>query len=129
MGVCAISTALPPHAGALPQPSRIIKLMKGLGSDLLRFFRKSNSLQWQKVRPMATSKVYWSDWDTTVEPYLGSLLVFLTRNKLKIIEYSCVWEEEFTHAKLCQKVARLLSKIGIYPFKYWGPHLVVLAKK
>jgi hypothetical protein len=69
------------------------------------------------------------DWDTTVEPYLGSLIQYLKSLGLKIIKAASSWEEEESGANLMQKLFRFFGEKNVYPFKYWGPHLVMLAEK
>ena len=110
----------PPYKG-----SRIKKLIFGFIDDL-RFTKKLN---WQKVEPMANAKSYDVDWDTTIEPYLRTLIEYLKSKNLKILNYSSSWSEELNSAKIHQKLFRILGEFGIYPFKYWGPHLVLVAEK
>jgi ubiquinone/menaquinone biosynthesis C-methylase UbiE len=88
----------------------------------------NNKLPWKKVTPIST-KDYDVDWDTTIEPYIGSLVRFLKSHKLKIVQANSCWSQELPNAKPHQKLFRFLGEKNIYPFKYWGPHLVVLAQK
>ena len=81
------------------------------------------------MEPIANKSSYEMDWDTTIEPYLGSLVVYLKSNGMKIVKTSSLWEVEDRNANLMQKIFRLLGEAKIYPFCNWGPHLVVLAKK
>lgn len=112
----------PPFKG-----SRISKLISGFIKDLVTF--NTSSLNWNKVKPLANNDVYKMDWDTTVEPYLGSLISFLKQIGLTIELSSSCWDQELKGAGLLQSMIAILGKIGIYPFKYWGPHLLVYAKK
>lgn len=79
--------------------------------------------QWHKVKPKTDSmKDFESDFDTTVEPYLGSIIKYLQSLHTKIIEKNSFWEMENQNAKIIQKVFR-------YFFPDWGPHLFVVARK
>lgn len=112
--------ASPPFEG-----SRTMKLIKGF----IRDFSGKNTLGWQKVKPIADEDTYEMDWDTTIEPYLGSLIPFAVQMGLKIVKYSSSWSEEKKGAGIMQKIFRFLGELGLYPFKNWGPHLVFLAEK
>lgn len=107
--------------------SRILKLIKGFLKDYFSLFRKENRLIWNKVKP--TTKKYFQDSDTTVEPYVRSLIDYLKERRLTISVWSTAWEEEFTNSKLVQRFFRRLGEIGMFPFNFWGPHLIVCAKK
>lgn len=89
----------------------------------------NNALGWHKVIPISTNDKYDVDWDTTVEPYIGSLINFLKSHRFKIIQANSCWSQELPNAKPHQKLFRFLGEKNIFPFKYWGPHLVVLAQK
>jgi len=91
--------------------------------------RSGMTLHWNKVTPISTNDKYDIDWDTTIEPYIGSLINFLKSHKFKIIQGNSCWSQELPNVKLHQKLFRFLGEKNIYPFKYWGPHLVVLAQK
>lgn len=120
----APNRASPPFRG-----SRLLKLTKGLLNDLLMLFQKYDRLKWIKVKPIATSRCYDIDWDTTVEPYMGSLLFFLKNRKIAIKKITTCWSEELPNAKIHQVIFRFIGKLGLYPFILWGPHLVVIAQK
>ena len=78
--------------------------------------------KWNAVRPKTDSmKTFESDADTTLEPYLEDVIRFLQEKKLKIVEANSFWEMELPGAKPWQKLLRI--------FKYWGPHLFVVAQK
>jgi len=116
----APNRASPPFKG-----SRVSKLFLGFFGDFL----SDTGLSWRKVEPIASAKNYEPDWDTTVEPYLGSLMKYLKKKDLSIEYYSSVWERDLPSSSILQKKIRILGKLGIYPFKLWGPHLLVIAKK
>ena len=108
--------------------SRIKKLVFGYIKDLLKIF-SNNKLDWNKVTPISSKKKYEIDWDCQTEPYLGSLINYLKKKGFNILEYSSCWEEESNRSSMVQKVIYLLARIKIYPFYYWGPHFVVVARK
>jgi len=116
----APNRASPPFKG-----KRIAKLLKGFVKD----FFPDKELSWNKVTPIADSDNYEPDWDTTVEPYLGSLINYLKKQNLQIKYFSSLWSEEPDHANPLQKLFKYLGKFEVYPFKLWGPHLVVVVKK
>ncbi len=114
----------PPFKG-----SRLKKLIKGFSDDLSRLSRKIDHLVWNKVTPMADAEKYEMDWDTTIEPYMGTLIEFLKSKNMKIIKATSCWSEELSGAKPHQVLFRILGKLRIYPFWMWGPHFVVVAQK
>lgn len=111
------------------QKSRLEKFIKGLILDLYRPFFKKDKLGWNRVEPLATDSEYKSDWDVTVEPYIGSLINFLKSKGTMVKKTSSAWSEELPRASFYQSVFRFLGKLRLYPFRHWGPHLVVVAKK
>lgn len=116
--------ASPPYRG-----SRLKKIFKGFVNDFLRLFKQQKELGWERVVPIADKTKYDIDWDTTVEPYIGSLIKYLESKELIIEKANSCWSEELADVKLYQKIFRILGEMGIYPFWMWGPHLVVVAKK
>lgn len=119
----APNRASPPFKG-----SRVKKLIEGLTNDFVNLIIKRN-MNWKKVEPIANSKNYDVDWDTTIEPYLGSLLNYIESLKLKVVYHSSCWSQELPQVKIQQKIFGLLGKAGFYPFNLWGPHLIMVAKK
>jgi ubiquinone/menaquinone biosynthesis C-methylase UbiE len=120
----APNRASPPY-----KDSRMAKLASGFLNDLTKVFRKSKRLGWKKVRPIATKNFYDIDYDTTVEPYIRSLISFLRSLGMDVEKFTTCWETERKDAFFHQKAFRILGELNIYPFKYWGPHLVVVARK
>lgn len=114
----------PPFRG-----SRLMKFINGLLKDLSSLFNFRQRLDWTQVKPIGDEKHYDIDWDTAIEPYIGSLLIFLKKKNMKIIEFNSCWSEELKAAKIHQKTFRFLGELGLYPFLMWGPHLVVVAQK
>lgn len=113
----------PPFKG-----SRINKFIQGVITDFRNLFT-INRLGWNSVEPIANKDRYEMDWDTTVEPYIGSLIKYLEYKGLLIKEASSCWSEELAGAKIHQKIFKILGGMGLYPFWMWGPHLVVVARK
>jgi len=116
--------ASPPFRG-----SRSSKLLFGFFADFVRPFSIQKKLGWKNVEPIATESNYKMDWDTTIEPYLGSLIYYLKHLGMKVIFFSSCWEEEVRDVKIQQKLFRFLGEAGVFPFYYWGPHLLLSAIK
>lgn len=114
----------PPFKG-----SKLNKFIKGFLSDILILFFKKDKLNWQQVEPFNIKNKYEIDWDTTIEPYIGTLISYLKSKGLKIMIADSCWSEELSNIKFFQKVIKFFGKIGLYPFWMWGPHLLVVAKK
>jgi len=106
--------------------SRIIKLLGGFIGD----FKGEDITKWQKVYPLNVNvRNYQIDDDTTVEPYIHSLINSIKLLGMKVVYWDVCWNYELDSAKLWQKIFRILALLKIYPFIYWGPHLVVHAVK
>lgn len=101
----------------------ILKLLKGMFFD----FFPDNDLVWDKVTPQ--KKYTAPDTDTTIEPYLHSLINYLKNLPVKIINYSSVWEEEAKSKNPRKLIIKYLGTLGIFPFKYWGPQAFVAVQK
>jgi ubiquinone/menaquinone biosynthesis C-methylase UbiE len=104
--------------------SRFKKLINGTISD----FSEKTVESWEKVKP-SESGDYRMDNDTTVEPYILSLLNSLKQMGMSIKYWDTCWGYELPNAKIHQRVFRILANLKIFPFKYWGPHMVVHAVK
>jgi ubiquinone/menaquinone biosynthesis C-methylase UbiE len=113
----------PPFKG-----SRLTKLIKGFIKDIYRSVDERSSFDWEFVEPIKDSN-YEIDYDTTVEPYIGSLISFIKGSGMHIKYFSSCWDEELPTPSIIQRTFSFLGKINIYPFKYWGPHFVLVAKK
>jgi ubiquinone/menaquinone biosynthesis C-methylase UbiE len=99
--------------------SRVVKLLKGVGNDLLLIFTpKINKLNWQHVKPQ--NKYNEIDADTTVEPYLLSLEKYLAGRGIKKIKSSSLWDQEKGFK---------LSQIFFRQLLYWGPHILYVGRK
>lgn len=103
-----------------------------------------SSLAWNKVRPLILeTKKYFPDSDTTVEPYLQTLLTYLEAKNIKVTESSSglSWEAPQDGAvseKLplslkflgfAKKMVKMLGKKGIVPYKYYGSTLFAMGQK
>lgn len=115
----------PNRASPNGSSSRLQKLLSGFIKD----FVPPQRLNWQTVTPQIHSiKEFRPDLDTTIEPYLGSLLP-IAKKYGEVRQASSFWSMELPAATLLQKFFRILGEAGIYPFKYWGPHLFLILKK
>lgn len=143
-----------PNYGSPLYPSPSSQLGSGdLTSRAIKIFLKSHlyllkkpqGLDWLKVFPVALRRKRWkSDWDTVVEPYLQTLLIFLKEQGAKVEESYSMGkgnaskiEWKFTkkpnlRQKLLsglKKLALVIGEMGIPPYKYFGPSLFVVGKK
>lgn len=109
--------------------SRFIKLISGFFNDLkIMFLRgKRHNLGWKNVSPRKNVK-YEIDIDTTVEPYLFSLIKYLqSKGNLEIEYSSSLWElDAFS---IFQLPFRILGLLNIPPFVWWGPQILVVVRK
>jgi ubiquinone/menaquinone biosynthesis C-methylase UbiE len=112
----APNRASPPFTG-----SRFKKFFSG-------FFIK-DGLNWNRVVPIASLKKYDTDWDVTIEPYSLSLEKYLNDNGFVVNKNLQTWPYELKGARLHQRLFRFLGELGISPFRYWSPHIVIQAKK
>jgi len=107
---------------------RIKKIARGIYLDLFGV-PGSNNLNWLNVRPIANVENFQIDFDTTVEPYIGSLISYFQPKKGKIILSSSCWEIPENNEAFINKIFRSLAAWQIHPFINWGPHLFLLWKK
>ena len=128
LALLAPNYGAPNRASPCFEGSRVKKLAVGLLKDWVALFR-SRSLNWRPVQPKAKPGRYEIDWDTTVEPYLGSLKHYLTNQGVKIVKVDSFWGKVETTVPSRQKPFSWLGKLGVYPFKYWGPHLLLVGEK
>lgn len=118
----APNRASPPFKG-----SRVEKIIYGTCYDLLLPFRRISELEWNKVEPIAKKDNYKSDWDVTVEPYSLTLTKYLESSGFRVIKNIQTWGYELNSAKFTQRIFRILGILGVYPFRYWSPHIVIEA--
>ncbi len=105
--------------------SKLKKLIKGLSLDIRSCFKKTSSLSWKLVT--SRKKDYEIDSDTTIEPYLRSLKDYSEFLGLDAVYTDSLWNmDKFSFFQL---PFRVLGLLRVYPFKYWGPHLLIILKK
>ena len=107
--------------------NRYKKIINGFICDLGHFFSgKVNSLDWQKVTPQ---EIYTEiDADTTIEPYLLSFEKYMTFLGIKKTKIDSLWSQEKNKFGV-QTIFKFLAGLKIYPFYYWGPHMLYIGKK
>jgi SAM-dependent methyltransferase/glycosyltransferase involved in cell wall biosynthesis len=127
LGIVAPNFGAPNRASPCFTGNRMYKLLSGFALDLFRF--KNSRLEWYRVIPKALNHDYQPDYDTTVEPYVRTLNSFLISRGLKVKYVSSLWEVPVQSESKLQQTIKWLGIKNIYPFKYWGPHLLVLAEK
>jgi ubiquinone/menaquinone biosynthesis C-methylase UbiE len=108
------------------EENKYLKLFRGLIKDF--FWRNSQKLSWKEVRPR-TDEPYQIDFDTRIEPYVLSLIYFLKRRGLVIVKSPTFWEIQEKNKSFLFRIIRALGKKRIFPFKFWGPQLLVVAQK
>lgn len=134
------SSCHPPGLGA-----RLARLFKILLKSHLYLMREPKNLDWVRVYPKyLKEKDYQSDWDTVVEPYLQTLIIFLGKNQFKSLESYSTFQavigriprEILNNSSLSGKAslisrraALLMEKIGLPPYRYFGPSLFLAAQK
>lgn len=106
--------------------SRVQKLLTGFFQDLIGH---PSGLNWHHVTPLSIEHAYESDFDTLVEPYLLTLNRYFKSLGLEIVSSSSNWRVSMARENLLQKMFRFLGMVGIYPFRYWGPHAFVIARR
>jgi len=99
---------------------------KKLINGFLKDFSDTN-LNWVKVKPK--KKYVNIDDDTTVEPYLRDLKGFFHQNGFKILKCSSLWSLEPFSLSPRKLLFTFLGKLGIFPFKYWGPQVFIAIQK
>lgn len=125
--------------------ARLKRLIKIMIKSHFYLLREPKTLDWNKVYPLVLKeKEYLSDWDTVVEPYLQTLLIFLRKNRLEILENHSTlqaladrvphelpsrsrlsWMVQF----IFRNISLWVEKVGLPPYCYFGPSLFVAAKK
>ena len=117
----------PNRASPNYKKNRLLKLLRGLREDF-NFLsgRNVKRLGWQKVEPQKNYQII--DADTSVEPYLLSLKKFLEGRKIYVTKASSLWGME-KGLSAFQFPFRVLGLIGIPPFSYWGPHILIVGTK
>lgn len=104
-----------------------LKFLLGLVGDFLSLLPHSSPLNWTRVTPRPVYDQI--DADTTVEPYLFTLELYLRRLGLTLLASSSLWELEPFSRHPRKFILRFLGRNGIFPVKYWGPQIFVAAQK
>lgn len=107
--------------------SRVWKMLAGIVQD---FFSRDYHLTWNHVESKVTSfNNFKPDSDTTVEPYLRSLICYLQSRNIRIAKANSYWEMERGNAWFWQKILRFLGEKSFFPFEFWGPHIYLSGEK
>jgi SAM-dependent methyltransferase len=113
-----------------------------LRTHLDLFRQHVGSLRWDSVRPLVMEMGrYEMDWDTTIEPYLHTLVKYLHGQGLNVIACSSQFEMipqppmsfqvllSSNVLGLFVRFLRFLANRGIAPYKYYGPVCYAMAQK
>ena len=108
----------------------------------LYLFVHPSVLAWERVTPRVLIEGQWqSDWDTTVEPYVHTLLIYLERHGVEIKTWSSMWNDHPRSRKkwwqlviqekgeAMRQLCHILGEWGIPPFSYYGPNFFVVGQK
>lgn len=105
--------------------SRLKKLIQSIKVD----YTTSTSLEWRHVEPKIHSLAgFESDLDTTVEPYLGTLIKHV-QTSADVLFADSFWSMELENPSFLQKIFGVLASFNVYPFTFWGPHLFLVVRK
>lgn len=127
-----------PNFGSPLIPTPLLK-----GPRLIKFFRvclleikhvlnpNNKNLDWKQIEPKITKKFIPDD-DSVNQPYLNSLIWSVKKRGLKINFVSSGWEEAQMAGNLKKTFFKLLqisTVLYYYPFKYWGPTILLSCRK
>lgn len=140
IGIICPNFGSPIYKSPCSKENIFLRFLRILTRDFISLFRNNRLLHWDKVTPLATEKVYFPDWDTTIEPNLVSaILYFKDKKNISIVKkdswWSCSTDPSPRDGKnkfLIRAIFRLIrifGVIGIYPFKYYGPIFFLILKK
>ncbi|HNW93502.1 MAG TPA: class I SAM-dependent methyltransferase [bacterium] len=102
---------------------RLWQCLRLLGHD-------GSTLAWEKNTPeFLRSGSVVTECDVLTNPYLGSLLTFLTARDMRIECYTAGWSWDRGREPLLQKLLRLLAALRLPPFTWCGPVFCVVARK
>lgn len=95
--------------------------------------RSPDGLDWRRVEPPVLKlKKWFQDSDVTQEPYVGTLVTFLKGLGVEVLEISSGISELSGRLGIwgmAKKICLRLGKLGITPFKYFGPRILVVGRK
>ena len=129
-----------PSGSSLPSGESLLsRAVKIFLKSHLYLLKKPNNLAWVKVEPKVLKEGKWqSDWDTIIEPSLQTLLIFLKKKGVAMIENSSgiTTNNLKIGVSLRQKILSIVRRIfeflgnqGVPPYKYFGPTLMVVGRK
>lgn len=111
---------------------RLIKVFRACLLEIKHvLFPNNNNLDWKQIAPKI-SKNFVPDDDSVNQPYLNSLIWSVEKKELKINTASSGWEEAQMSGNLNKMFFKLLQTSTIlryYPFKYWGPTILLSCRK
>lgn len=121
----------PNRASPSAKYSRIRKITTGVIGDINNIFNTTKHINWTKVEPKDINGIdeYKIDYDTTIEPYLGSLRKYLLNKNFEILFQSSLWSEEKSGVFSIQRIFKLFGDLDMFPFYLWGPHMLIIGKK
>ena len=118
----------PNRRSPISQENPYSKFINGTINDFMLLLSKNLvRLNWKQVNPR--QEYLHQDDDTTLEPYIHSLIKFLETEKIIIEKCSSLWEKENPSLNPRKVLTYLLGRLNIFPFKYWGPQLFIVGKK
>lgn len=103
--------------------NKALKFLAGFFRDLF----PPTGLNWRRVIPSPNYTVI--DSDTTIEPYLLSLVRYLRHHRCRIIQSSSLWVLADQPHDLFHYFLKYLGSRGLPPVTYWGPQMFVAASK
>ncbi|MGI5828352.1 MAG: class I SAM-dependent methyltransferase [Patescibacteria group bacterium] len=111
--------------------NRTWKLLSGFIGDAICLIagNRTGKLSWKQFKLSLGKQSNQNNKDMVTEPYLRSLVSFLRSLGLEIVTFSSFWELNKPSNSVTTTVCRILGKLGVYPFRYWGPQLFVVARK
>lgn len=139
------SPLFPSPSSPPPGENLLSRAVKIFLKSHLCLFKKPRTLDWLRVYPKSLREKKWeNDWDTVVEPYLQTLLIFLKDNKIEIVESHSTLQimAGRVEPKIAnkpglkqkaivafRKFSLFLEEKGVAPYKYYGPSLFIVGRK
>ncbi len=101
--------------------------------QFLNSWRPHKALGWRKVKPpIIDTHRYTSDADVTGEPYLGSLVEFLEKLGIETVEAESGIDKITAGSNILGLIKFFclqFGKLGLWPFKYYGPRVFYVGIK
>lgn len=111
----------PNRRSPVSKQNAVTKLLQGVFQDVIN----QSQLNWTHVTPERSFDFI--DADTTVEPYAYSLKKYLVQRNIFVNTCVTLWEIEPRTKNLRKWVTQLLGAKNVWPFKYWGPQIFMIA--